>query len=91
MHKLATVFVFLTALLDSVGFGIIMPVLPSLLADITGEGAAYTVRIAGWLMFVFAFIQFFFAPIVGNLSDRYGRRPVLAGHGRQLSHYGIRR
>jgi DHA1 family tetracycline resistance protein-like MFS transporter len=77
MHKLATVFVFLTALLDSVGFGIIMPVLPSLLADITGEGAAYTVRIAGWLMFVFAFIQFFFAPIVGNLSDRYGRRPVL--------------
>lgn len=77
MHKLATVFVFLTALLDSVGFGIIMPVLPSLLADITGEGAAYTVRVAGWLMFVFAFIQFFFAPIVGNLSDRYGRRPVL--------------
>jgi DHA1 family tetracycline resistance protein-like MFS transporter len=77
MHKLATIFVFLTALLDSVGFGIIMPVLPSLLADITGQGAAHTVRIAGWLMFVFAFVQFFFAPIVGNLSDRYGRRPVL--------------
>ena len=80
MKKLALLFVFLTVLLDSIGFGIIMPVLPGLLADISGEGLSATARYAGWLMFVFAFMQFFCAPVIGNLSDRFGRRPVLLVH-----------
>lgn len=77
MNKLALAFIFLTALMDSVGFGIIIPVLPDLLMEITGEGLSETVRYSGWLMFVFAIMQFFFSPLVGNISDRYGRRPVL--------------
>jgi len=77
MNKLALTFIFLTALMDSIGFGIIIPVLPDLLMDITGQGLSASVRDSGWLMFVFAIMQFLFAPLVGNLSDRFGRRPVL--------------
>lgn len=63
--------------MDSVGFGIIMPVLPDLIMDVTGEGLAASARYGGWLMFVYALMQFFFAPVLGNLSDAYGRRPIL--------------
>ncbi len=63
--------------MDSVGFGIILPVLPDLLIQITGEDLASSARYGGWLMFVYAFMQFFFAPVLGNLSDAVGRRPVL--------------
>ncbi len=77
MNKSALLFIFFTALLDSIGFGIIIPVLPSLLTEITGETLSVTVRYSGWLMFVFAIMQFFLSPLVGNLSDRFGRRPVL--------------
>ncbi len=55
----------------------IMPVLPDLLMEISGEDLAASAKYGGWLMFVYAVMQFFFAPIVGNLSDAYGRRPVL--------------
>lgn len=63
--------------MDSVGFGIIMPVLPDLIMDVTGESLAASARYGGWLMFVYALMQFFFAPVLGNLSDAYGRRPIL--------------
>ncbi len=63
--------------MDSVGFGIIMPVLPDLIMAVTGEGLAASARYGGWLMFVYAVMQFFFAPVLGNLSDAYGRRPIL--------------
>ena len=76
-RKLALSFIFLTALTDSIGFGILMPVLPNLYMEITGEGLAQAAVYGGWLLFAYAIMQFFFAPVLGNLSDAYGRKPVL--------------
>ncbi|MCB1057330.1 MAG: MFS transporter, partial [Acidobacteria bacterium] len=70
-------FVLITVFVDTVGFGIIIPVLPELITQLSGEGLAAAARYGGWLMFVFAAMQFIFAPILGSLSDHYGRRPVL--------------
>lgn len=70
-------FIFVTALLDSIGFGIIMPVLPQLVMEVTGEELSKAAGYGGWLMFAYAGMQFFLAPMIGNLSDRFGRRPVL--------------
>ncbi|WP_339828044.1 TCR/Tet family MFS transporter [uncultured Parasphingorhabdus sp.] len=75
--KSSMVFVFLVVLIDMLGFGIIMPVLPKLITDITGGSISNAAVYAGWLAFAYAAMQFVFGPIVGNLSDRYGRRPVL--------------
>jgi DHA1 family tetracycline resistance protein-like MFS transporter len=69
--------VFTTLLLDVIGFGIIMPVLPAYLSELTGVGVSEAAIEGGWLFFVYAAMQFFFAPLVGNLSDRFGRRPIL--------------
>ncbi|MFT7685965.1 MAG: DHA1 family tetracycline resistance protein-like MFS transporter [Candidatus Azotimanducaceae bacterium] len=77
MNKYALAFIFMTSLMDSIGFGIILPILPSLLMEISGEDLSASVIYGGWLTFVFAFMQFLCAPIIGNLSDRFGRRPVL--------------
>lgn len=77
MNRYALVFIALTSLMDSIGFGIIMPVLPGLLMEITGESLSSNVQYGGWLMFVFAIMQFLFSPLVGNISDRFGRRPIL--------------
>ena len=70
-------FILVTVLLDSIGFGIILPVLPGLIMDVTGEPLANAARYGDWLLFVYAVTQFFSAPVLGNLSDRFGRRPVL--------------
>ncbi|MBB4236633.1 TCR/Tet family MFS transporter [Rhizobium esperanzae] len=69
--------VFTTLLLDNIGFGIIMPVLPAYLKELTGVSIGQAAIEGGWLFFVYAAMQFFFAPIIGNLSDRFGRRPIL--------------
>lgn len=69
--------VFLTLLLDIIGFGIIMPVLPAYLEELSGVGVSEAAIEGGWLFFVYAAMQFLFAPLIGNLSDRFGRRPVL--------------
>jgi DHA1 family tetracycline resistance protein-like MFS transporter len=75
--KHALVFVAVTVLIDTIGFGLILPVLPKLLVDLTGESVNRVSVYGGWLAFAYAAIQFLCAPILGNLSDRYGRRPVL--------------
>ena len=73
----ALTFVVVTVLLDVIGFGIIMPVLPDLLETINPVGPSENSKVAGYLLFSYAVLQFFFAPVLGNLSDRFGRRRVL--------------
>ncbi|XUU60318.1 TCR/Tet family MFS transporter [Erythrobacter sp. HA6-11] len=63
--------------IDMVGIGLIIPVMPTLLETITGEPVDRTAEIGGLLAFAYALMQFLFAPVIGGLSDRYGRRPVL--------------
>lgn len=77
--KHALAFIFLTVLIDTIGFGIIMPVMPTLLTTLTGESTAQVTFYAGWLLTTYAVLQFICGPIMGNLSDRFGRRPVLLG------------
>jgi len=76
-RKHALAFIAVTLLLDTIGFGLIMPVYPRLLVEITGESLSRAAVYGGWLGFVYAAMQFVGAPILGNLSDRYGRRRVL--------------
>ena len=73
----AFVFIFVAVLVDSIGFGIILPVLPRLIMQLTGVSVDRAAVYGGWLSFVYALMQFFCAPVLGNLSDRFGRRPVL--------------
>jgi MFS transporter, DHA1 family, tetracycline resistance protein len=76
-RKHALAFIAVTLLLDTIGFGLIMPVMPRLLVELTGEGLSRAAVYGGWLGFVYAVMQFVFAPVLGNLSDRFGRRRVL--------------
>ncbi len=73
----ALAFILVTVLLDMVGLGIVLPVLPSLLESLTGDTVAGAAKIGGYLVFIYALMQFLFSPVLGNLSDRFGRRPVL--------------
>lgn len=70
-------FIFITLLVDVTGLGIIIPVLPKLIAGMIHGNLSQASQYGGWLTFAYAIMQFVCAPIIGNLSDRYGRRPVL--------------
>jgi MFS transporter, DHA1 family, tetracycline resistance protein len=70
-------FVAAIVFIDMVGIGLIIPVMPRLLESLTGEGIDRTAEIGGLLLFAYALMQFVFAPVIGGLSDRFGRRPVL--------------
>ena len=76
-NKASLTFVFITILIDVIGIGIIIPVIPSLIESLNGEGLSEASKIGGWLIFSYAIMQFFFAPVLGVLSDRFGRKPIL--------------
>ncbi len=82
----AFLFIFLTVLIEMIGIGIILPALPDLIMDVADVKIGDAARIGGLLTFVFALGQFLCAPVVGALSDRFGRRPVLIA---SLTGYGI--
>jgi MFS transporter, DHA1 family, tetracycline resistance protein len=75
----AVAVVVITLTLDAIGFGLIMPVMPALLQEVSGGDLAQAALWAGVLMGGFAVMQFLCGPLLGNLSDRFGRRPVLLG------------
>lgn len=75
--KNAFLFVIVCVAIDMLGFGIIIPVMPSLLAELTGQSAEETVVIGGYLMATYGVLNFAAMPTIGSLSDRFGRRPVL--------------
>ena len=70
-------FVFAIVLIDMLGFGIVIPVMPKLIMTLGGMTIDQAAVFAGWLGAGYAATQFIFAPIIGNLSDRFGRRPVM--------------
>ena len=76
-RKAALGFIFVTVLIDVIGFGIIIPVMPKLITSLIHGTMSDAARYGGWLLFAYAIMQFLFAPVLGNLSDRYGRRPVI--------------
>jgi MFS transporter, DHA1 family, tetracycline resistance protein len=76
-NRHALTFIFITMLVDTIGLGIILPVIPKLITELTGQGMSEAARWGGWLFFIYALMQFLCAPAIGNLSDRFGRRPIL--------------
>ncbi|MEL6992099.1 MAG: tetracycline resistance MFS efflux pump, partial [Pseudomonadota bacterium] len=75
--RLPVVFILLTVMIDAMGIGLIIPVMPGLILDVQGGDLANAALWGGLLSFSFAVMQFTCGPLVGNLSDWYGRRPVL--------------
>ncbi len=76
-NKKAMLFIFITLLVDCTGIGIIIPVVPSLIQQLTGGSVSEAASYGGWLTFAYAIMQFVFSPVLGGLSDRFGRRPIL--------------
>ena len=76
-RKRALVFIVATLVIDMLGIGLVWPILPPLIREITGEGIESAAAIYGLLLSIYAVMQFLLGPLIGLLSDRFGRRPVL--------------
>jgi DHA1 family tetracycline resistance protein-like MFS transporter len=83
-RRAALAFVFVTIMLDMLALGMVVPVLPKLVEDFLGGDTAAAARIFGYLGIVWAFMQFLSMPLLGALSDRFGRRPVIL-----ISNFGL--
>jgi len=70
-------FIFVTLLIDVLGFGIIIPVLPELIQHLIHGTVSQAAPYGGLMLFAYSLMQFLFSPLIGNLSDKFGRRPVL--------------
>jgi len=75
--KKSLLFIFLTILIDCIGIGIIIPTLPALIQSLSGATISTAASYGGWLNFSYAIMSFLFSPVLGGLSDKYGRRPIL--------------
>lgn len=75
--RLPVLFIIITVAMDSIGVGLMMPVMPDLIREITGDTISGAAVWGGAMAFTYAGMQFLFGPTVGNMSDRFGRRPVL--------------
>lgn len=78
-RKAAVAFIFTTILLDVIGLGIIIPVIPKLIQELIDCDLSTAATYGGWLLFTYAAFEFLFAPIMGGLSDQFGRKPILVG------------
>ncbi len=76
-NRYALAFIFVTVLLDMIGFGLIMPVVPALIESVGHTDVAGAAAIYGWMVVAFSVAQFIFGPVMGSLSDSFGRRPLL--------------
>jgi DHA1 family tetracycline resistance protein-like MFS transporter len=85
-RQAATKFIFITLLIDVMGWGVIIPVMPRLVSQLKGIPVNEASSYGALLLFAYAATQFIFAPLIGNLSDKYGRRPVLLS---SLTGFGI--
>jgi DHA1 family tetracycline resistance protein-like MFS transporter len=73
----AIFFIFITLLIDVIGIGLIIPIMPKLITSLIHGSISDASRYSGWLTFAYASMQFLFSPMLGNLSDKFGRRPIL--------------
>ena len=76
-NQAALGFIFITMLIDVIGWGIIIPVIPGLIEELIQGDISEAAKIGGWITFAYAITQFVFAPLIGSLSDQYGRRPII--------------
>ena len=76
-RKAATYFVLITVFIDVLSFGLIIPVLPHLIAGFYDGDQGKAATVSGWLSAGYWTLQFLFSPLIGALSDRFGRRPIL--------------
>src|SRR5512145_2763135 len=83
-RRAALAFIFVTIALDMMAIGVVVPVLPKLVEDFVNEDTAAAARLFGAFGVVWALMQFLSMPVMGALSDRYGRRPVIL-----LSNFGL--
>jgi DHA1 family tetracycline resistance protein-like MFS transporter len=77
LKKTALLFIFITILVDVIGIGIILPIIPDLIMELTGEGNHMAIIYGMWLTTAFAGMLFLFSPVLGEISDKFGRRPIL--------------